>query len=407
MFKSKWFIPFIALSLFTTACKRDKSPNPQPNPESSLPHIYVATEKNKAINTKEDYINATISIDGKEFYDDYEGATGIRGRGNSTWGFPKKPYKLKLDSKAPLFGLESYKTWILLSEYLDGTMLYNSIPFKAAEMLGIPYTNTIIPVELTVNNEYQGLYVFTEHKQVASGRINLGDNGVLLELDAYFDEDWQFKSDKFDLPVMVKYPKSKNMDASLFEEIKNDFEEFESLVHDSSFPNNNYLDYFDAQAFVDYMIVYQLTANREINHPKSTYINKLEGGKYRMGIIWDFDWAYGYEEGGRHYELYSASYDLIYNDNNLPGTRFFSKFMEDPYIQDLFKDRWLWFKNNHYDALVEHVKDYSYLVRQAYSADHEKWGERNSSQNADEDLQRVLSWLQARVQYIDSYANSF
>lgn len=407
MFKSKWFISLITIGMFATACKRDKSPNPQPDPESTLPHIYIATEKNKDINTKAEYINASINIDGKTFYEDYEGTTGIRGRGNSTWSFPKKPYKLKLDSKEPLFGLESYKTWILLAEYLDGTMLYNSIPFKAAEMLGIPYTNTIIPVELTINNKYQGLYVFTEHKQVSSGRINLGNNGVLLELDAYFDEDWQFKSDKFDLPVMVKYPKTENMNATLFQEIKEDFEEFEALVYNASFPNNNYLDYFDDTAFVDYMIVYQLTANREINHPKSTYINKLENGKYRMGIIWDFDWAYGYEEGGTHYDLHTASYDLLYDNNSLPGTRFFSKIMEDPHIQELFKERWNWFRNNKYEDLVDHVRDYSQIVRQAYKADHEKWGERNSSQNADEDLQRVLSWLDARTHYIDTYVNSF
>ncbi len=34
----------------------------------------------------------------------------IRGRGNSTWNAPKKPYKIKLGKKADLFGMGSDKT---------------------------------------------------------------------------------------------------------------------------------------------------------------------------------------------------------------------------------------------------------------------------------------------------------
>jgi len=49
-----------------------------------------------------------IVIDGKGQYKNYEGETNIRGRGNDSWGQPKKPYRLKLVEKAPLFGLPAY-----------------------------------------------------------------------------------------------------------------------------------------------------------------------------------------------------------------------------------------------------------------------------------------------------------
>src|SRR5699024_10827121 len=135
----------------------------------------------------------------------------------------------------------------------------------------------VIPVQVTLNDEYRGVYAFMEHKEGGEERIDIGDDGLLLELDAYFDEEWQFHSDKYDLPVMLQYPKDKDMTQSAFADIKSDFEEFEELVYDSSFPDNNYLDYFDDESFVNYMIVYTLTANQEINHPKSTYINKPAG----------------------------------------------------------------------------------------------------------------------------------
>src|SRR5690606_14498507 len=219
-------------------------------------------------------------------------------RGNSTWGMPKKPYRLKLDNKASLLGLSAEKDWILLANYLDGTLMLNAVASKTAQLLEMPYTNTMIPVDVTLNGEYMGNYMFTEHKEVEKNRIDVTNGGILLELDTYFDEAWQFKSEHYELPVMIQYPE---LEDYLFEEatierdrIMADFQILEDAVFDESFPNNNYLDYIDANALVNYLIVYNLTRNVEINHPKSTYLHKQKDGKYMMGPIWDFDWAFDY-----------------------------------------------------------------------------------------------------------------
>ncbi len=375
---------------------------------SSLPHIYIDIENGDEITSKEDYVSGTVRIDGKGEYDDYEGTMKIRGRGNSSWSYPKKPYKMKLDKKASLFGMQPYKEWILLSEYLDGTMLDNSIPYKAARLLEMPFTNHMLPVELTINGEYRGVYTFTEHKEAGPGRIDVGDNGVLLELDTYFDEAYKFRSPNYNLPVMIAYPKEKEMTGELYEKIRDDFNAFEALVFDGSFPDNGYRDYFDDISFVNYMIVYQLTLNQEINHPKSTYINKPEGGKYRMGIIWDFDWGYGFEQVYTHYRLSTAGEPLFWSKN--PGSLgriFFLRLMSDPHMKQLFVERWEWFRTNKYDELKEYVTTWSGLIAPALEADHELWGARGSSGNAATDLQRVLGWLDARVQYIDSWVADF
>ena len=39
-------------------------------------------------------------------------AMSIKGRGNSTWRNPKKPYKIKLDEEADIFGLGANKHWV-------------------------------------------------------------------------------------------------------------------------------------------------------------------------------------------------------------------------------------------------------------------------------------------------------
>ncbi len=367
-----------------------------------LPRIYINLFDDQRVEdiNKTNYIDGSIIINGIDKDDYFVGEIGIRGRGNNSWGLPKKPYRIKLTEKASLFGLPAYSNWILLAEYLDGTMLYNSMPFKTAHLLDIPYTNHIIPIELVINGEIQGVYAFTEHKEVGEGRIDIGKNGWLFELDETMDEDWQFVSSAYELPVMIQYPKSKNMTETLFDEMKTDFEQLEALVFDDSFPNNDFLNYFDDLAFINYMIVYQLTLNQEINIPRSTYMNKPAGEKYQMGIIWDFDWGFGYSLTNTHYDLATATAPLFWGGK--PGSEFFEKIFNSPHMRTLFKNRWEWFINHKYDELKEHMSLYAEIIGPSLERDHEIWGERGSSGNSKEDLQKVFDWLDTRVAYVSS-----
>ena len=120
-------------------------------------------------------------------------------------------------------------------------MLYNSIPFGTAYLLKLPYSNHIFPVDVTINGQYRGLYILTESLEVGKGRIDIGEDGTLLELDSYYDEKWKFISGKFKLPVMVKYPEEEDMTDEKLTEIKGDFEALEKLIYATDFPNNNYL----------------------------------------------------------------------------------------------------------------------------------------------------------------------
>ncbi len=398
---------FIIPAFFVISCNKDtQNPqNPNQNTEIQIPHIFVNVNDSTDIDSK-DYKKAEIFIDGKGIFEDLRSGTKIAGRGNYSWSLPKKPYKINLDKAASIFGLSPYKKWILLAEYMDGSMLYNSVPYQTAHLLDMPFTNHIFPVELTVNGQYRGLYVLTESKEVGKDRIDIGKDGTLLELDVYYDDDWKFISDKYKLPVMVQYPESDDMSEQKLATIKNDFQTLEKLIYSSTFPDNNYLDYLDEKAFVDYMIVYQLSANFEINHPKSTYMNKEAGGKYRMGIIWDFDWALGYNDfTEQHYDLSLATQPLLDENRNSAGSKFFSRIMKDPKIKKLFYQRWKWFRENKYQSLKQHVKEYSLLINKAYAEDHKVWGLRGSSGILENDLQKALTWLDARANYIDEYAD--
>jgi hypothetical protein len=376
--------------------------------DDSLAHIYIDTEGGAPIISKEKYIYAKLKIDGQSKYEDkiieLSQKARIKGRGNSSWGFPKKSFKIKLNNKEILLSdndslsrLLPEKDWVLLSDYQDGVHLLNNVAFKIGRMLEMPFTNTIIPVELTLNNEYMGLYGLTEQLEIKKNRINVGKSGVLLEIDQYFDEDWQFKSIAYNLPIMVKDPKLDNQ--AELDVIQTEWNNFETLIFNEDFPNNNYLDYIDSESLAKYFIVYMLTANQEINHPKSTFIHKEAGGKYVMGPIWDFDWAYGYEQStGKHFQ--NADKDLFSNESK-SGEIFFKRIiLSDPKIKSLIKKYWLDFTTTHFGDLMAYIDEQSFIINEAKNRNLEIW-----NRNLVTDKLVMKQWLRERVTHTNVFIN--
>lgn len=364
------------------------------NWDTQLAQVRIKTTGGASITSKDDYLDGTVTIDGQGKYSDLELTGQFKGRGNSTWAFPKKPYKIKLDSKESILGLKKEKDWVLLANYLDGTHLLNAVGMKIGQLLEMPFTNTIIPVEVTVNNEYMGLYMLTEQVEVKSNRVDVDDEGILLNLDTNFDEVWQFNSKEFALPVTLKYPEPDDINGLNI--VKDQFEALEELVASNDFPNNHYLDYIDANSIANYLIVYMLTDNEEINHPKSTYIHKTSTGKFTMGPIWDFDWAFSYESTNVHFSRFDAP---LFWSSPSKGTQFFSKFINDPKIKALMKENWTKFRANKFEDLLTYIDEYAFLIQGAKSRDNQVWSRTGS------DVTILKLWLENRSAYMTSYIN--
>jgi len=369
--------------------------------EASVPHIYIVTAGNAPIVSKDDYLQATIKIEGLGGFEDYTGTTRIKGRGNSTWGLPKKPYRLKLDKKASLLGLAEEKDWVLLANYIDPTLMFNATAMKIGQLLEMPYTNNIIPVDVTINNTYMGSYVFTEQVAVAKNRVNIEDGGTLLELDIYYDEPWKFESSGYNLPVMIKYPDLTSENE--LTAIKNEFQVMENAIASSGFPGNNYTDHLDINSLVNLFIACSLTDNEELNHPKSLYMYKPKNGKYTFGPLWDFDWAFGFEGNGTHFENYSKP--LLWDNSSAIGTQFFKRLLTDPKVKTLYRQKWTAFKADKLPELITYLNKYANTIEASQKKDYLKWG--NSGGNFTADYQKMRAWLLNRAGYIDSFVAGF
>ena len=368
---------------------------------NAVPQFTITTEDPSIIEipNKENYLTATLSVDGKGVYADYKGITQIRGRGNSTWGYPKKPYRLKLDKKSEICGLGKAKNFVLLANHIDPTLMLNSVAFKIGRLLDLPFTNHAIPVDVVLNGNYKGSYLLTEQVEIKENRVDIDEkNSILWELDSYFDEDWKFKSAAFNLPVMVKDPDMESQ--TQFDTWKSDFNEFATQFAKEPLEGNSYVDLIDIESVVKYLIVFNMTHNMEINHPKSIFLHKEGKGKYIMGPIWDFDWAYDYEGTGRHFGNYKRS--LFSNAMSGSGTAFFQRFLKDSRVKALYKKHWQFFKANQMEALLYYIDSYSTILKPSVTRNSEQWENTRSFETKVAELKK---WLKNRANYIDQEVN--
>lgn len=290
---------------------------------TGLPLVTVTTPAKTEITSKEDWLeDATISISGAENENwNFEPVkTSIRGRGNTTWYQPKKPYALKLDKKQKIMGMQKHKRWVLIANYLDNSFIRNSMAFYLSDLFGLDYTVKGEFVDLILNGEYKGLYWLGEAIKVDENRINIDDGNnnmadsedkdYLLEMDVYYDEPARFKSSIKKLPYMIKnddYIIDDNKELTsggharigrLMTKINNlenllypDFEEGIN-TNDCSAPDEDYADIIDIDSWAKFYLVNELMDNGELRHPKSCYFTyESSTDTFKAGPVWDFDWA--------------------------------------------------------------------------------------------------------------------
>ena len=100
---------------------------------SGLPIVVINTPNNGSITSKETWVEKSSMIiyqaDGTINYDSGTDYMNIRGRGNSTWSYSKKPYNIKLNTKKAILGMPKHKRWCLLANYIDRTLMRNAVAF--------------------------------------------------------------------------------------------------------------------------------------------------------------------------------------------------------------------------------------------------------------------------------------
>lgn len=313
-----------------------------------IPQIHIETENGAPIKDKENYVRATIRIEdpGKLYTDGtpVEVTGGIRGRGNSTWGMPKKPYRIKLDEKTRLLGMSKDKDWALLANYADKTLLRNVTAFKISQIVGMRWTPKTISSEVYLNGKLLGVYTLTEHVKVSEERLDIRladkevDGDYFMELDFHFDEGARFKTELKQLPMMFKDPDEPTEEQIKF--VQDFYNKAEAVLYSDDFTDqdNGYHKYIDIPSFVKYFIVQELSKNCDGNMRGSCYMAIIGNKIIEQPMVWDFDIAFGNakhivtEQGAS-----SAGPDGWYIKTCSP---WFDQLFKDPAFVKAVKEEW-------------------------------------------------------------------
>ena len=304
----------------------------------------------------------------------YQIETEIKGRGNYTWRWDKKPYALRLDKKREVLGMPAHKRWILLANWRDRTLLRNDVTFELSRRAGLPYTVRGEFVELEIDGEYRGNYYLCEQIKIDENRVNIRafdddftdlTGGYLMEIDSYFDEVNKFHSEYFKLNYMFKEPdddpKAEGTNPAYalgYAWMESHINEFEkSLKTKSAVEKKEYEKYLDVDSSIEFLLVNELSGNRDFfqgaphSGPHSTYLYKDKGGKLFMGPGWDFDY-----ETYIPYKWYDGrGYAKDYKWRGFDNSGYYYYFLcHNPYYVDRIKTIWN-LKQDSFKGLTDYI----------------------------------------------------
>lgn len=373
---------------------------------TGLPVVIINIPDGKEITSKTVWTpDVEMSIYDENGELDYEGTLQMKGRGNTTWQYPKKPYALKLDVKSKILGMAKHKRWCLLANYIDRTLIRNAVAFEISKTIGMEYTPSGKFVELIVNGKHKGNYYLTEQIKIDKNRVDIteldenateGDRitgGYIFELDTNYDEVYKFKSPVFNFPWMFKDPDEVN--EAQFNYIKNYVTEMETAIKKIPI-SSEFENYIDSETFAKWWIVYELTSNSEPYAPKSVYLYKDINSKIKAGPVWDFDWLTFIPDRSNSFVISNALY--------------YGYLIKDTHYRNILKACWYEYKNKS-DKVIDFIDNNKILNKKSDVSNYKLWGcpwitNGDNTLPFENAIDRLKQSYIAKYNWLDSYINS-
>ena len=330
---------------------------------------------------------------------------GVRLRGNTSQVYPKKPFAIKLTEKKSMLGLPKHKRWVLLANWLDHSMIRNTVAFDIAQVIeyawrgngsigeGIPWNVHGQNVELVFieNGEahHVGNYLLCEQIKIDENRLNIADPdgaetgtdykqyGYLLEIDGNYDEPSKFKTSK-QVPFMFKDEVSSTINTA----VKTKVQRIETNLYKGT--DAGYAAAFeelDINSVIDQMLIFELGMNREYGDPRSVYMFMNGDGKLSGGPVWDFDrGTFQNQENATSYGN-STSY-RVKPDNEWMYWRtqesetysyvWYKQLAKSSVYQKTVQERWAVIKP-YLDLIPSQIQHYGQALAKSYEYDSKMW----------------------------------
>ena len=349
----------------------------------------------------------------------------IRGRGNSTWGRSKKPYRIKLKDKEDLLGMGKDKNWAIIANYYDMTMLRNKITYDVASRF-LPEDTFVIQsayVHVMMNGKYLGLYTLSELVRIGKDRLDIDDledleeeeredgdlitGGYLLNMESMNPEGKIIKTPRY--TFAVDSPGPDHFSEKEEEYITGYLTELEERIFEA--PDGEAMaaceDMLDIRSYIDHYLIQELCLNGDAYKTDSTHFYKVREGKVYFGPLWDFD-----------YVSWAGDKPDVEGFLSADWSPWMVPLLHDEAFRELLEERWEVLKEimteylsdggpfDRYAGSIALAQRTNYHAVSSYLWDEEETGlsevlEENIT--FESELDRLKTWIRERVTWIDEH----
>lgn len=369
--------------------------------DNGIPQLVLQTPGKVGITSKEEYVEGSmVSLKAVDGETEFTSEMKIKGRGNSTWAAPKKPYKFKFNDKLSVLGMPKDKEWVLLADYYDGSLLRNSLTFYMAnQYCDFDYVPRFEHVVLYLNGAFRGCYQLGEQVKISKDRVNVDGDGYLLEIDSRAETtDITFNTTHINRPINIKDP-DVDLNSNEYNYIKDYVQKAEDVLYSDDFldPDKGYQSVLDVNSFVDWYIIEEISKNRDSNTSimgTSMYMHVARDGKISMGPLWDFDLAYG-NSGFWESDVYTNFW--------IKDSFWYERLFADPLFVIKVKARFDEIYSHKQDIL-KYIDDNSLELREAALNDIMEWKNIHNLEDAADKYNHSISglrqWLNNRLDWL-------
>lgn len=392
-FHKRWLFLFALVCVFPVMSFADDEVtihDPAEYLSGTLPVLYVNTEGSEPITSKEYYLQGTCYLDangieGVESVGSVESPLPlqIKGRGNASWSYEKKPYRIKLEKKQSLLGMNKSKHWCLMAHHENGSFTNDEMGFQLSRMMGLEWTPGHKPVELVLNGDYVGLYFITEHIRVDKDRVNIVEQadeevdpenitgGWLVEIDNHADVSQIVLNDGDGQKLRLTYHSPEVLSQEQQDYLVNLATKVDSLFYVEDKTSREWEEYVDLDALARFYFVNEVVDNIE-SFSGSCYWHKDRGAdtKIIFGPVWDYGSAWGHWRDN-NYEHFL--YEKTPGFPNYVINHWISEIVKFPAFQTRVRELWAEFYPEKYNAFCEYIHDFANGIEPAVICNNKRW----------------------------------
>ena len=387
------------------------------------------------------YNGAGVRNNTTDPFNHYNGKMGIEIRGQSSQQFPMKSYSIELTDNAgkpqdkSLFGLPKESDWILYAPYNEKTLMHNFMAYTMSREMGHWAANCRY-VEVIINSDYKGIYVFMEKIKRNAGRVNIsklnstditGDavtGGYIFSIDKEADAWYSairpnLSTDNQTIRYSYVYPKIAAIVAEQKNYIKSYVDSFETALKGVQYQDKQtgWRKFADENSFIDYFIVNEVSRNVDGYRLSSFFYKDKQsrGGKIVAGPVWDYDLAFR----NANYCNGSDTTGWAYQFNPVCPKDFWQvpfwwdKFSTDTAFNANFRCRWKQLRQtslslSHLNFLIDSIVTVTDEARQRH---FQRWpvlgqyvwpNPQPIASTYDGEIQTFKTWLADRLKWMDA-----